>query len=63
METYHKVICPQCKQAFTPNQSTSSLFGSNHLTCPHCHYKMTPLEVKKTQSKTTWDLIRELFNI
>ena len=63
METYHKVICPQCKQAFTPTQSLANLFCTNHIVCPHCHYKMTPMEVKKTQRKTTWDLIRELFNI
>ena len=63
METYHKVICPQCKQMFTPTQSIANLLGANHIVCPHCDYKMTPMEVKKTQRKTTWDLVRELFNI
>ena len=48
---------------FTPTQSIANLLGANHIVCPHCDYKMTPMEVKKTQSKTTWDLIRELFNI
>lgn len=48
---------------FTPTQSIANLLGANHIVCPHCHYKMTPMEVKKTQRKTTWDLIRELFNI
>lgn len=63
METYHKVICPQCKHAFTPKQSITSLLGANHLICPHCHYKMTPMEVKKTDRRTIWDMIKEIFNL
>lgn len=63
MEAYHKVICPQCKHSFIPSQTITSFWDANHMVCPHCHYKMTPMEVKKTQAKTTWDLLRELFNI
>lgn len=62
MNRYHKIICPLCKHEFV-RQNESSLMHSNHIECPKCRGKFSSMEIKRTKSASTWDIIKSFLEL